>query len=101
MARELYPFFPGTSLLLWRQFDTGRALPSIRAPILIVHCAGDPVVPPEMAEKVFEAARPPKSILREGFCHEEASLVGREKYQEALKSFLKELDKSLGEFSER
>ena len=29
------------------------------------------------------------------------SLVGREKHQEALKSFLKELDKSSAEFSER
>jgi len=93
MAQKIFPFFPGAGALVWRQFDTERALASIHVPILIVHCTNDPVVPPELGERVFAAARPPKSIIRvNGYCHEEASLFALAQYQESLRGFLDEIE---------
>ncbi len=95
MARKTFPFFPGAGVLVWRQFDTERALSSIHVPVLIVHCTRDPVVPPELGEQVFRAARSPKSILRvNGACHEEASLFAPKAYQDALRNFLVEIEAS-------
>jgi uncharacterized protein len=92
MAHRIFPFLPGTSIVTWRQFDTKRALASIHAPILIVHCTRDPVVPPDMGEEVFSLANPPKSILRvNGDCHEEASFVDPNEYRDALNTFLDEV----------
>jgi len=95
MARRVFPFFPGAGVLVWRQFDTERALASIHTPVLVVHCTHDAVIPPEMEEAVFSAARPPKSILRvNGYCHEEASLVGPAEYQDQLRTFLQGIEAS-------
>jgi len=95
MARKVFPFFPGAGVFVWRQFDTERALASIHTPVLVVHCTHDSVIPPEMEEAVFAAARPPKSILRvNGYCHEEASLVAPEEYRDQLRAFLKKIDVS-------
>lgn len=93
MARHVFPFLPGASIVTWRQFDTKRALTSIHAPMLIVHCTHDPVVPPEMGEELFAAAGQPKTILRvNGDCHEEASFVAPDQYRDALNDFLKQIE---------
>lgn len=92
MARKVFWFLPGANLFVWGQFDTARRLASINAPLLVVHCTQDPVIPPEMGERVFAAAREPKSILRiNGDCHEEASLISPTKYEDRLRAFLNEV----------
>lgn len=89
LARKLFWFFPGLSLLVRSQFDTAQRLQQIRAPILIVHCTDDPVIPPEMGDQVFADAQPPKYLLRvRGYCHEEASLIAPDQYRAKLRSFL-------------
>lgn len=92
VAQRVYWFLPGIGLVGKSKFDTASKLLYIRAPILIVHCARDPVVSFSLGEEVYRRAREPKFFLRvEGDCHEEASLFASEKYRAALGAFLQTL----------
>lgn len=94
MAQEIYWFLPGVSLLVRGQFNTRERLREVRAPVLIVQCAQDPVIPPELGEETYEAARLPKELLRiKGYCHEEASIIAPGQYREALNKFLNSIEK--------
>jgi uncharacterized protein len=94
VARKFYWFLPGIGFLLRSQFDTEERLKEINAPILIVHCKQDPVLPFEFGREVYNAARPPKTFLEiNSQCHEEASVVAPDNYRAALRGFLGSLDK--------
>lgn len=89
VARRVFWFLPGVEFTVATQFQTRTQLARINAPVLVVHCTQDPVIPPELEEQVYEAAKPPKFILRvDDRCHEEASLIAPTRYREALKPFL-------------
>ena len=89
VARRIFWFLPGTSLLVHSQFDTEEKLKGISAPILIVHCNQDPVLPFRLGLEVYDAARPPKDFLKiNGYCHEEASVIAPTEYHAALQKFL-------------
>jgi uncharacterized protein len=93
VARDKFWFLPGSGLMAHSLLDTQRNLARISAPILIVHCTQDPVIPPKSSEEVYQEARPPKFILRiEGYCHEEASLIAPENYRATLLEFLRTID---------
>ena len=92
VARRVYQFLPGLSLLVRGQFDTARKLPRIHAPILVVHCTHDPVLAFELGEEVYRLAPSPKLFMRvDGYGHEEASLVAPEVYRQHLLAFLQSL----------
>jgi fermentation-respiration switch protein FrsA (DUF1100 family) len=92
VARSVFWFLPGVSLLVRGHFDTQAWLKEIRAPILIVHCAQDPVIPFRFGQEVYDAALPPKNFLQiNGYCHEESSLIASTQYRIALQEFLKSL----------
>lgn len=89
MARRVFWFIPGIQLAVLTQFRTDRQLANIHAPILVVHCSDDPVIPPQLEEQVYAAAREPKYILRiQGRGHEESSLLAPAQYKAALQEFL-------------
>lgn len=89
MAQRFYWFLPGLSFVLRTKFDTGRKLQTVSAPVLVVHCGEDPVIPFAMGEEVYRQARPPKRFFRvDGYCHEEAALVDPGGYHEKLLEFL-------------
>src|SRR5215469_8018536 len=89
VASRLYWFLPGLSLLMHGQLDTESNLRKIGAPILIVHCVHDPVIPFQFGEQVYTSAHAPKQFVQiNGSCHEEASLVDPVQYDSALQSFL-------------
>jgi uncharacterized protein len=94
VARKIYWFLPGVSYLVRGQFNTREKLKSVRAPVLIIQCTQDPVMPPELGQEVYEAAHPPKDLLRiNGYCHEEASLIAPAQYRAALNKLLSNLEK--------
>jgi fermentation-respiration switch protein FrsA (DUF1100 family) len=94
VASKFYWFLPGIGLLLHSQFDTEERLKEINAPVLIVHCKQDPVLPFQFGQEVYGAARPPKDFLEiSGQCHEEASVVAPESYRVALHGFLSEIER--------
>lgn len=93
MARQVFWFLPGLGLLVHSQFDTQVRLRQINAPVLIVHCRQDPVIPFQFGQEVYNAARPPKDFLQiDGQCHEEASLIAPAQYRVALQNFLNSLN---------
>ena len=93
VASKLFWFLPGIGLLVRSQFDTISSVRQVTAPILVVHCTQDPVLPFQFGEEVYNAARSPKRFFRvDGECHEEASLIEPERYQATLRVFLKTLD---------
>ena len=89
VAKHFYPFLPGVSLLVRSQFTTQERLQQINAPLLIVHCTEDPVIPFDLGQQVYNAAHAPKTFLQiNGACHEEASLISPGRYHDALQKFL-------------
>lgn len=89
MARRVFWFMPGIQLAVIDQFRTDRQLGNIHAPILVVHCSDDPVIPPELEEQVYAAAKEPKYILRiQARGHEESALLAPAQYRKALQEFL-------------
>jgi fermentation-respiration switch protein FrsA (DUF1100 family) len=89
LAKVIFRFLPGLSFLVRGQFDTQARLQEIHAPIFIVHCRQDPVLPFKLGQEVYVASNPPKTFLEiNGLCHEEASIIAPEKYRAALQNFL-------------
>jgi uncharacterized protein len=92
VARKIFWFLPGLSLLTYGQFDTRARLKGSHAPLLIVHCSQDPVIPFQFGREVYEEALPPKNFLQvDGYCHEESSLIAPTQYRAALEEFLNSL----------
>jgi fermentation-respiration switch protein FrsA (DUF1100 family) len=92
VARKVFWFLPGVSFLIHGQFDTQAWLRGIHAPLLIVHCDQDPVIPFQFGQEVYDAALPPKTFLQiNGYCHEESSLIAPTRYRAALLEFLSHL----------
>jgi uncharacterized protein len=92
VARKVFWFLPGVGLLVHGQFATQTWLKEIHAPVLIVHCDQDPVIPFRCGQEVYDAALPPKTLLQvNGSCHEESSLIAPIQYRTALQQFLKSL----------
>src|SRR5580658_3532715 len=93
VARRVFWFLPGIELTVLTQFQTSRHIARINSPVLVVHCTQDPVIPAELEERVYDAAKEPKFILRvNDRCHEEASLMAPARYREALQPFLAAVD---------
>lgn len=93
VANQLYWFLPGLSLLVHSQLDTLSMLKRICAPILVVQCTQDPVLPFQFGQEVYEAARSPKRFLQiRGECHEESSLIAPKQYRAALDEFIASLE---------
>jgi hypothetical protein len=91
-ANKMFWFLPGVSLLVHSQFDTISKLKKVTAPVMVVQCTHDPVLPIQFGEEVYEAAPSPKRFLRiEGECHEESSLIAPVKYRSSLQEFLMSL----------
>jgi uncharacterized protein len=89
LAKILFRFLPGLSFLVRGQFDTQARVQEIHAPVFIVHCRQDPVLPFKLGQEVYAASNPPKTFLEiNGRCHEEASIIAPEKYRAALQNFL-------------
>jgi fermentation-respiration switch protein FrsA (DUF1100 family) len=92
VARKIFWFLPGLSLLTYGQFDTRTWLKEIHAPVLIVHCSQDPVIPFQFGQEVYEDAVAPKKFLQiNGYCHEESSVIAPTQYRVALREFLNTL----------
>jgi uncharacterized protein len=92
VASKMFWFLPGLNLLVSSQFDTISKLKKVTAPVLVVQCTRDPVLPFEFGQQVYSAARSPKHFLWiEGECHEESSLIAPVKYRSALRQFISSL----------
>ncbi len=92
-TRKMFWFLPGLSLLVHSQFNTIAKLKKVTAPVMVVQCTHDPVLPFQFGQEVYSVAPSPKRFLRiEGECHEESSLIAPGEYRSALREFLASLD---------
>ncbi|HEX9761267.1 MAG TPA: alpha/beta hydrolase [Candidatus Acidoferrales bacterium] len=88
VARRVYPFLPGLGRVVKSKFETAAKLEGKSVPVLVVHCANDPVLAYSLGAQVYERAQGPKVLFRvEGYCHEEASLIAPEEYRAKLAEF--------------
>jgi uncharacterized protein len=93
VVRKSMWFLPGLQFAVKGQLDTAARLREIRAPILIVHCTQDPVIPFELGQAVYATANFPKQFLPiNNSCHEEASLFASSLYRQTLEHFLSSLN---------
>jgi uncharacterized protein len=85
VARSAWSYIP-VGLILTQEFDTLSKIGDIRAPILITHGTNDGIVPVDMGEKLYEAAKSPKRFIKvEGGNHHNLSSVAFDDYRKALK----------------
>jgi uncharacterized protein len=85
VANTAWSFLP-VDLILTQEFDTLKKIPEIKVPLLVVHGTRDAVVPYEMGEKIFNAAKGPKQFIKvEGGSHHNLSQVAFDRYRTALK----------------
>jgi len=92
-ASKIFWFLPGLSLLVHSQFDTIAKLKKVTAPVMVVQCTHDPVLPFQFGREVYNAVASRKRFLQiEGDCHEESSLIAPVEYRSGLQQFLASLD---------
>lgn len=92
IARRVYFFLPGVTLLMRTRFATGEKLAQTAVPLLVVHCSRDPVLAFALGKEVYTMARGPKFFFRiEGHCHEEAALFAAAEYRAQLLAFLERI----------
>ncbi len=90
MAAKVYPFFP-VRLLARIQLDARASLARVRVPVLVIHSAGDEIVPLAHGRALFDAAPEPKRFLELRGGHNDGFLVSREIYVAGLSGFIQEI----------
>jgi len=84
VAHSAWSFLP-VDLILTQEFDALKKIPELKVPLLVVHGTRDAIVPFEMGEKLYEAARTPKRFIKvEGGSHHNLSYVAFDDYRAAL-----------------
>jgi fermentation-respiration switch protein FrsA (DUF1100 family) len=92
MARRVYWFIPGISLLAPNKYDSLSRIRDVHAPVMVLHGDRDEIVPIDMGRELFEAANPPKRFhIIAGAGHNDTYLVGGQGYYDALASFVADL----------
>ncbi len=76
VAAGAYPYFP-VRWFLFDRYETLRYLPSVTAPLLVIHGEDDEVIPVAMGRAVYAAANDPKEIVTfPGAGHSDHHLYG-------------------------
>lgn len=77
-------FLP-VGLILTQKFDTLAKIGELKMPVLVTHGTRDSIVPFQMGERLYEAAKAPKRFIRvEGAGHHNLSGAAFNEYREAL-----------------
>lgn len=83
---------PGFGYIIRTQFDSASKLKDYRKPVLIAHCTDDPVIPFDLGEELFAAAREPRTFVRyDAACHEPLYIVAPQDYAARLREFIEEV----------
>jgi hypothetical protein len=88
LGADLYPWLP-VRLLARIRYDTCARLAAIANPVLVVHSPDDEIIPFHHAERLYEAARGPKEMLRLRGDHNGGFLLTGEAYVAGFDAFLK------------
>lgn len=95
MASRVLPAFPLARYLMHTKYDNLAKVATIACPKLFIHSRSDEMIPFEMAERLFAAAREPKESawFDGGAGHNELWIVQRKTYYPRLARFLEGIAK--------
>jgi fermentation-respiration switch protein FrsA (DUF1100 family) len=93
VAAEIYPFLP-VRLLSRYEYNTLDALGRVEAPVLVAHSRSDDIIPYAHGERLFAAAREPKSFLELRGGHNDGFIFTRPEWVSALGAFLNDTARS-------
>jgi alpha-beta hydrolase superfamily lysophospholipase len=84
ISHSKWGFLP-VGLILNQEFNTLEKIAEVKVPVLVTHGTRDSIVPFEMGERLFQAARSPKRFIRvEGAGHHNLSGAAFDQYRSAL-----------------
>jgi hypothetical protein len=87
LAAQIYSFLP-VRLLSRYEYDTLDALARVRAPVLVAHSRSDDIIPYSHGERLYAAAREPKSFLELRGGHNDGFIFTQPEWVRALGAFL-------------
>lgn len=90
MASDLYPYMP-TRLLTRIHYDTERRIRRLNAPLLLIHSRDDRLIPFKHAQRLYDLAPRPKTLLAIHGSHNHGFLRSGAKYLDGLKRFIDDL----------
>ena len=91
MSRLVFPLLPA-GWLLRNRYNSLERIAKVHRPLLVLHGDQDETVPLSQANKLFDAANPPKRIqLMPGAGHNDTFEAGGQAYWGALEQFVSEL----------
>ena len=86
---NFFRFFP-ISLILTEEFDSLSKIRALQIPVLFLHGTADSVVPPDMSQRLYDAAPEPKQLfLISGAEHVRIYQPGDQSYLRAIYKFVK------------
>ncbi|MFP5406797.1 MAG: alpha/beta hydrolase, partial [Gammaproteobacteria bacterium] len=93
VATMRWGWVPGISLLVTQPFDSARRIAQVEVPLLLIHGTGDNLVPHQMSDRLYEAARAVpgglKRVLKiDGASHSGVSRAGGRDYEQAVREFV-------------
>ena len=89
IGQSKWGFLP-VGLILNQEFNALEKIADVKMPVLVTHGTRDSIVPIEMGERLFEAAKSPKRFVRvEGAGHHNLSGVAFDQYKAALGELFK------------
>ncbi len=86
---EKYPWLP-VRLLARFSYDTRAALAAVRCPVLVVHSRDDEIIDYRHGQRLFAAAREPKSFLELRGGHNDGFMASGLSYVRGLRRFLEQ-----------
>jgi hypothetical protein len=89
ISHSKWGFLP-VGLILNQEFNALEKIAEVKVPVLVTHGTRDSIVPFEMGERLYEAARSPKRFIKvEGAGHHNLSGTAFDQYRAALQDLFK------------
>jgi len=89
IAKDIYPFFP--SFLISGKFNSLSKIEKLNIPKLIIHSEDDEMIRFTHAQKLYNAAREPKTLAVINGSHNSAFIDSEKAYKNHINEFIKEL----------
>ncbi|MEE4217839.1 MAG: alpha/beta hydrolase [Xanthomonadales bacterium] len=86
MAHRLYPFLP-VRLITRLKYPVVDYAARLNCPVLVVHSRDDEIIPFDMGQAIYAAAKQKKTFLELGGDHNNGFLISQEDYIAGLKGF--------------
>ena len=62
-ARSSYARWFPIQIILHQRFESLQKVRQLQTPILLIHTTGDPMIPAQMSQRLYQAARGPKELI--------------------------------------